>query len=59
MIVDLMGVNLIQFIKQFLYDYLYDNGKELNMLYVSLKPIDEVIVKDQFIIYLIIDLRRE
>jgi hypothetical protein len=59
MVVDLMGVNLIQFIKQFLYDYLYDNGKELNMLYVSLKLIDELIVKDQFIIYLIIDLRRE
>ena len=54
-----MGVNLIQFIKQFLYDYLYDNGKELNMLYVSLKLIEELIVKDQFIIYLIIDLRRE
>jgi hypothetical protein len=45
MVVDFMEVNLIQFIKQFLYDYLYDKGKELKMIYVSLMLIDEVIVK--------------
>jgi hypothetical protein len=45
MVVDFIEVNLIQFIKQFLYDYLYDKDKELNMIYVSLMLIDEVIVK--------------